>query len=72
MFLSCLYQSQLYLFMFFCIDAVNNLKVEVAFVEECIVVELMENKKGIGGKTTFMFTGLNALSRRDKMFTLNF
>ena len=43
----------------FAIDVVNALKVKVTLVEECISVELVEMGKGIGGKTIFMFTGMN-------------
>ena len=40
-------------------DVVENLEVEVNFLEKGIVVELMAMRKGDGGKTTFMFMGMN-------------
>ena len=43
----------------FAIDAVDDLEVEIALVEKGIVVELAEMGKSIGGKTTFMFIGMN-------------
>ena len=43
----------------FASDVVDKVEVEVLLVEEGIAVELMEMGKGNGGKTTFMFTGMN-------------
>ena len=43
----------------FAIDVVDDFEVEVTLVEEGIVVKLVEMKKGIGGKTMFMFMGMN-------------
>ena len=52
----------------FAIDVPDNLEVDIALVEEGIVVELVEMEKGIGRKATFMFMGmLNAPSRRNKI-----
>ena len=46
-------------FIVFDIDVVDNLQVDIALVEEDIVVELVEMGKGIGGKANFIFMGMN-------------
>ena len=43
----------------FAIDLVDNLEVDIALVEEGILMELVEMEKCVSGKATIMFVGMN-------------